>query len=695
MRDALSSSLKVGLLAALFVACRDIPLDAFRLDLQEPVVFMRASALVLVVYAGLGLAFSVLALLLLGLIGRPLRRLLGAAPDAASRAALVIVALLVLWSRGAEAATAAETWYAIAAVALLIELGRRAGLLDLSGPLPSWLPLVLGLLAADALAFGVQRLVVERASGGPAMAVVMQLGGLLVALAVGAAVWGVGRRLSGLLTARVAERTVGLAVGAVLIVMVGLPAAWQLVLGASELGPELARVAGGLPGGSSPERPNVILISVDALRADYPGYAGGPAKTPVMDGLASRSFVFERAWSVSPWTRPSFAAFFSGVYPSEMGVGRVPGQSQGDPSFYPVAWDAERTLLAEALREAGYATLAVATNGNLTREARADQGYRLFYHCSLHPGVGLLRVATRPLGLSPYSWENLERAPVVTEHAVRVARAVGSRPVLLWVHYMDPHQPYDPPTIPPEARVESTSLAMAGADASGAPERERFIDAYTAEIEYCDESLGRLVRTLEAQGLWDSSVVVFWSDHGEEFWEHGGVDHGQSLFDELLRVPLMIHVPGQTEGESVDAPVSLLDVMPTVLELCGLDAPEGCRGRSLAPVLEGEPGEPPPLRVFLEGCRRGGIRKGWLDGRHKLIYHVYHDRFSLYDLEQDPAEQHDIYGAPGAPDTARWERELLAWTEMTTGLMARRTGAGAEEVSDELRQQLRDMGYVQ
>ena len=121
---------------------------------------------------------------------------------------------------------------------------------------------------------------------------------------------------------------------------------------------------------------------------------------------------------------------------------------------------------------------------------------------------------------------------------------------------------------------------------------------------------------------------------------------------------------------------------------------QACHGRSLAPVLRDVPGALPPFRVFLEGCRRGGIRNGRLDGRYKLVYDLYHDGFSLYDLQADAAELHDIRGLAQAPETAAWERELGAWSEYGLALMDRRAGASAAEVPEEIRQQLRDMGYV-
>jgi arylsulfatase A-like enzyme len=107
---------------------------------------------------------------------------------------------------------------------------------------------------------------------------------------------------------------------------------------------------------------------------------------------------------------------------------------------------------------------------------------------------------------------------------------------------------------------------MAGLEAQSAPMRQRYIEAYTAEVEYADRWLAGVVEKLKRTGLWDSSIVVFWSDHGEEFWEHGGWEHGHTLYNELLHVPLLIHLPGQSESHHVQQPVTLLDVMPTLLE---------------------------------------------------------------------------------------------------------------------------------
>ncbi len=495
-------------------------------------------------------------------------------------------------------------------------------------------------------------------------------------------------------------RVVGLALVALTVILAGVR-----IAGYSAESIEAMVHRAGEPE-ASPERPSVILLSVDALRPDYLSLNGGPAATPAMDRFAAESVVFTNARSVAPWTRPSFAATFSSLYPSQMGVARLRGHDRYWQEILPAIWREDVDTLAERLHDAGWFTAAITNNPFLAPWAGTGQGFDVHHDL---PANGR-RLARRLLTISPIRMllreENLpygtslplQRAPHVTEAGTRVIEAVEHRPLLLWAHYMDPHAPYDPPGLAPEQAVSrrETGLVEAARTHRTAVERERFIGAYTREIEFCDEWLGRMVEELQRTGLWDSSIVVLWSDHGEEFWEHEGWDHGQSLYDELLRVPLMIHVPGQREGRTVAAPVSLLDVMPTILELCELPVTEELQGRSLAPVLAGADAQLPPLECFLEACHRGETRKGLLFGDYKLIYHVYQDRFELYDLASDPAERHDIFGTPDAPDTSARERQLLDWTETSLALTEQLAGqAGATEFSPEARQQMRDLGYIQ
>lgn len=470
-----------------------------------------------------------------------------------------------------------------------------------------------------------------------------------------------------------------------------------------------ARAGGG-------DQPNVILISVDTLRADFVGYAGGPVKTPNIDRLAATSYVFENAYSVAPWTRPSFAAFFSGRYPSEMGVGRVLGRELFGTEVTPYEWRQDRPLLAELFQRAGYFTAAISTNPHLTPEAHTDQGFEAFVisgaaevgePAESEPDMPTLdsaaifanRLFGWPTGLNRDQPSRPEpaRSGDVARLAEDLMARMPSGPVLLWLHYMDPHYPYDPPSIPTEERVAVDHVqVMSGVCGHAAPERQKLVHAYEAETEFWDRGFGRLVNDLKSAGLWDTSVIVLWSDHGEEFWEHGDWEHGQSLHNELLHIPLIIRLPGQTEGRRIPQPVSLLDVMPTLLDLCELRRPAGLRGRSLGPLLKMRPSRGiAPFKVYLEGPYRGAIRKGLMTSRYKLIYNTYQGTFSLYDLHSDPGEQHDIHGMPGAPDTSAVEAELREWCEEMLDVMAPYRKAKPEPMSVTTRKQLKDLGYVQ
>ncbi len=536
---------------------------------------------------------------------------------------------------------------------------------------------------------------IPAALGWVVVLVATALGGFVTMVAVRALLTG--------LSGRLGYRPAVAWAGAVLAALVAITAVIGLSreLGQGGLGEQLAALREVPP--SSTNAPSVILISVDTLRADHVGYMGGPARTPTMNALADESWVFESAYSVAPWTRPSFASFFSSRYPSEMGVARAPSLFGSALKVIPFRWAPDAPLLGELLRDHGYATGAVVANPNLSVEAGAARGFDAFYNCQLAGDrkfwPGDIGRAVYLAGFPTPIWTDFERADTIAVNGTRLLNAlVGANgPVLAWLHFMDPHDPYDSPQAEPDEAVDMTMAdANRGFSFGSAAERTRARRAYVAEIEYFDDWLGDVVDALHRSGMWDRSVVVFWSDHGEEFWEHERWGHGQSLHNELLHVPLMIHLPGQTVGQRVAQPVSLLDVAPTLLELCGSSGAEGMHGRSLVPVLEGRPGGLESLSVYLEGCLLGGIQKGLLRGRYKLIHDLYADTYELYDLEADPREDVDLYGTPGAPDVAQMRDDLAAFTEESLATMEEHAGQQqADEVSPEVLQGLRDMGYIQ
>jgi arylsulfatase A-like enzyme len=389
-----------------------------------------------------------------------------------------------------------------------------------------------------------------------------------------------------------------------------------------------------------------------------------------------------------------------------MGVARLRGEDREWQQILPAIWRDDADLLAERLGDAGWASAAITTNPHLSSWSNAGQGFDVHYDMmtdaaslrrrllAMSPLVYLMPESGQPYG----SALPRQRADRVSAATLEMMRRIEHRPLLLWSHYMDPHSPYDPPGLSARQAVigAETSEVEAGRTHRTAAERARFTRAYAAEIEYFDRWFGRVIDQLKSNGLWDSAIVVFWSDHGEEFWEHGGWEHGHTLYDELLHVPLMVHMPGQTKGETFDQPVSLLDMMPTLLDLCDLPVTEELQGRSVAQVLRGEDYELQEPRFFLEACHRGGTRKGLFFDHHKLIYYVYQDRFELYDLRQDPGEQHNIFGTDDAPDTSHHQEALRDFTEASFASMQQLAGTGgATDLSPEVRRQMKDLGYIQ
>ncbi len=693
-----------GLFAGLLIAGREVAMmEEQRQWLSEPLTYLPWPSLTVLIYALLGAAVGAVIGIALSLVLR--RRTPDQRQSAAVWLAPVTAGALILFFTGLYSRDSMTGWPELLALVLLA-MGVTLAVRERSGDVPfsRWLSIGVSALVGEMAFFLAADQVADAEGWHWAARAGAYLGTLAVAAAIG---WGVARLL-GWVGARIADRwgdraftygLTGLLVVPMLVLsVVGLV---SLAMPASD---ELALPASSSQTSADDPRPNVILISVDTLRADFVGYAGGPARTPNIDALAAESYVFENAYSVAPCTRPSFASFFSSRYPSEMGVARVRG-IDGSAGFPAPRWRDDRKLMAEVFRDAGYATAAVVTNWVLIPETGANRGFDTFCHCS-YGGTGveaqlpacfptLIGIGQTDEDQHRRKDEN-ERASIVTIRAESVLQSIQSRPLYFWVHYMDPHAPYDPPTIPEEMRVRPpTTEALAGYAANVGTERSRWLAAYVAEVEYFDSWLGKLIDVLRETGLWDSAITVFWSDHGEEFWEHGGVCHGTTLYNELLRVPLLIHMPTQADGQVVQAPVTLLDVMPTLLIECDLEIDLEMRGRQLQPLLAGETPQQDPI-AFAEGAGLGPIRKSLIAGDLKLIYDVYADAFELYDLVADPGELHNIQGMDLAPDMAREEERLRAWTEQALELMDEQAGRmSAEDVPPEVLERLRDMGYIQ
>jgi arylsulfatase A-like enzyme len=432
-----------------------------------------------------------------------------------------------------------------------------------------------------------------------------------------------------------------------------------------------------------------VLVVVDALRADHLGvYGSSRGLTPEIDRFASRARVYEAASATSAWTRSSFASLFTSRAPGAVQVlGRLDRLG------------AEPLTLAEVFLAAGWETIGVTTNGNAGRAFGFDQGFRSF----VYPGV----------------WTRAKaRADAVTSLALQILDQrrgrLGTEPLFLFLHYIDPHDPYEehPELLPapgPPGRFDGTREQLSALDALPAGERRPEDEAhvrhlYASEVRYVDLWIGRLLDGLAQRGLLDPALIVLTADHGEGLWDHGVRSHGFDLYQEQVHVPLLVHDPHRPhEGGRIRTPVSTIDVAPTMLAAAGLPVPAAFHGRPL-PRDAGDGGAAQTAPVCAELALDVRSGHGRIDsvrlGRHKLLRHWTRedapspdDRLQLFDLERDPGERDDISGR----DAAALAR-LRAALEVCRGLAS--SSAPAVRVdpattTPELREELRALGYVQ
>lgn len=421
--------------------------------------------------------------------------------------------------------------------------------------------------------------------------------------------------------------------------------------------------------GCAPERParppSILLYVVDTLRADFVGaYGNELVETPTMDRLAAEGLLFERAFAPASWTRPSMATLLTGVDPAEHGT-------TGRASVLP---DEARTL-AEVAREAGYATAFVVANPNAGKVFGFDQGFdeMLELYRSQDPRFIDPRKATT-------------KSDVVTERALAWLEGVRP-PFLLVILSIDPHFPYSPPQERLDAEVAKQPIDRQSPKAEDLA--RAFQANYRAEIAHTDQSLGRLLDGLDERDWLEETIVVVTADHGEEFFEHGRFQHGKTLYDEVLRVPLIVrHGASQriVPGTRSDATARLADVMPTVLDLAGLPAPAGLRGRSLL----AEDAKAPELvfaRLTLDGFDLEAVRAPpW-----KLIRDRANDSHSLYELRIDPGER-------WARDDEEAFARLTALLDAHRAALAEGDALTADEVTElpeDVRASLRALGYLE
>jgi len=443
---------------------------------------------------------------------------------------------------------------------------------------------------------------------------------------------------------------------------------------------------------STPTPPNIVLITIDTLRADHCSvYGYRLPTTPRLEKLAQQGARVETAYVPMPSTGPSHASLMTSRYPLAHGVLKN-GHVLSDE--YPV--------LAEVLGGAEYRTAAFVSSFVLDHRFGFSQGFES-YDDDFRGANSSYRTMESWEGF-PVPGEFDRRANETTERAIRWLRENGRRSsFFLWVHYMDPHEPYDPPEFWRTKYVEPTL---------GRRDLRRAVALYDGEIAFTDREVGRLLDALDDVSPPESTLVVLTADHGEGLLDHGFMGHGPILYEETLRVPLVIRwserVPA---GSVIRGPVEIVDVMPTILGLAGV-APGHLvlQGRNLTDALvKGAPLDP-EHRVFfqrrvyqkkrvptfaVEGVVFGrplrvkGNKYGVRTGGWKYLEAPLEDTRELYDLSSDPGERTNLLSRH--PELAiELAGRLQAWREEQAGLAL----GPQREAAEEEFEKLRTLGYV-
>ncbi|MFP8880742.1 MAG: sulfatase [Myxococcota bacterium] len=434
--------------------------------------------------------------------------------------------------------------------------------------------------------------------------------------------------------------------------------------------------------GSGPPT-RVVVIAVDTLRADHLGvYGAVPSPSPFLDVRAERGVVFEWAFATSPWTLPSFGSLLTGLDPGAHEAGIIlrnhPNRAADRERVGPrsrLRLNPSVPTLAEQLSAAGIKTVALVQSPNLDPAFGLDRGFDSYEH---HPADN----------------ERIVPADAVVSRALEVIDAHRDVPLFLLVHLFDPHLDYHAP--PPFggslARSGSESgervLPVAGAQRlrrrsrSLSGEHKRFIRAaYDEEIGFVDREIERLLAGLDTRGIEDETIVILTSDHGEELFEHGGFEHGHSLYNEVLRVPLVVWDPGARPGRRSE-PVSLVDVAPMILDAVGVEIPPGLHGRSALHT-------PASNRLLVaEGTLIGAEKQMAIRWPHKLIRDLGSGRVQLFDLTTDPEESRELVDA-------ELVRGLAAALDKRLGDRNRAAGSAAPELDPSTVEDLRALGYLE
>lgn len=364
--------------------------------------------------------------------------------------------------------------------------------------------------------------------------------------------------------------------------------------------------------GVGKNKPNIIIFLIDAMRPDHLSAYGYSRNTsPHINKFASDSIVFTNAYSQCSWTRPSVGVLFTGQYPSSHGaIGRED------------SLDSRLPTLAGLMKISGYETAAFSANPNVFPEYGFKKGFDVFFKIE-----------------APKYYATADR---VNESIFKfLDKRSSKKPLFMFVHTMDAHYPY----IPPKPYSAKYSGAPIPAKHSGISRQAlELMNRYDGGISFDDLCFGKLIDRLKSKGMYDNSIIILMSDHGEEFEDHGGLYHGWTLYEELVRIPLIIKLPeSRRAGARSKHTVRIIDIMPTIAELMNTKDFSRMYGKSFLPSLAGVETKSSPANLYAEENLDGHVLRSWTDDGIKLIdeqspkKNVY-----LFDLKSDSAERKNL-----------------------------------------------------
>lgn len=421
-----------------------------------------------------------------------------------------------------------------------------------------------------------------------------------------------------------------------------------------------------LAAGCGDRRPSFLVVVVDALRADHLGCYGYRRDTsPAIDSLAASGVRWSRAQAQAPWTLPACASILTGLTVRSHGARQTAAGLYGLGPGLPTA--------ATILSAAGYATVGQVNGYWVGPDLGFHRGFQSF---------------------SSYDNGHGRAALAVDEMIGRLEELDTDRPYFAFLHLYDVHSPYHPPSEYGSIWEDSAASGRFHWDVDhesrvvrDPQSRQRYVNLYDGEIRWTDAQLGRLFAWLRRTGRAESTVVIVTADHGEEFLDHGWVEHSVTLYQELLHVPLVVSGPGVPEGVVDTTVVGQIDLLPTMLQLASLEAPARSDGRPLLPPGTASGRAIPSGAPTPSHWQPGGVTdRNWVAVRRfdrKLVWDADADTAAVWDLAEDPGEHH-----PLPPDSGLLGEALDYWATPAAA-----EPAEVERAEGRQAEMLRDLGY--